>query len=148
MSIELRFVCAMLAAWRLTHLLTAEDGPGDVVVHLRVRLGDSMAGKAMDCFYCLSVWIAAPLALFVVHTDVVSWIVTWLALSGGACLLDRIGNRSGIGEQATVTLSESRPHEPAWTAPPRDSLGVAAEATDAHITNIERTRAGTLHDTW
>ena len=107
MSIELRFVCAMLATWRLTHLLTAEDGPGDVVVHLRARLGDSMAGRAMDCMYCLSVWIAAPLALFVVNTDVVSWAVTWLALSGGACLLDRLASRSEVTEQPTGTFPEA-----------------------------------------
>ena len=68
MSVELRFVCAMLATWRLTHLLSAEDGPGDIVVHLRARLGDTMAGRAMDCVYCLSIWIAAPLALFVALT--------------------------------------------------------------------------------
>ena len=94
MSVELRFVCAMLATWRLTHLLSAEDGPGDIVVHLRARLGDTMAGRAMDCVYCLSIWIAAPLALFVVHTDVVGWIITSLALSGGACLLDGLANGS------------------------------------------------------
>ena len=92
MSVELRFVCAMLATWRLTHLLSAEDGPGDIVVHLRARLGDTMAGRAMDCVYCLSIWIAAPLALFVVHTDAVGWFITSLALSGGACLLDGLPN--------------------------------------------------------
>ena len=112
MSIELRFFCAMLATWRLAHLLSAEDGPGDVVVHLRARLGDSMAGKAMDCMYCLSIWIAAPLALFVLHTDIVSWTVTWLALSGGACLLDRLASRSGTAEQPTGTLSEVHAWEP------------------------------------
>ena len=82
----------MLATWRLTHLLTAEDGPGDLVVLLRARLGNSVAGRAMDCFYCLSLWVAAPLALFV-STDPLAWFVAWLALAGGACLLDRATNR-------------------------------------------------------
>jgi len=117
MSMELRFVCAMLATWRLTHLLTAEDGPGDIVVRLRTRLGDSIAGRAMDCMYCLSVWIAAPLALFVVHTDVVSWAVTWLALSGGACLLDRLASRGEVSETTAETLHEPAAAEPSIASP-------------------------------
>ena len=59
------FVLAVLATWRLTHLLAEEDGPAYVVVRFRAQLGDSLAGKMMDCFYCLSVWIAAGAALFV-----------------------------------------------------------------------------------
>ena len=82
------FVIVSLAVWRITHLLVEEDGPGDVVVRLRRRLGDSIAGKAMDCFFCLSLWMAAPAALLLAH-DLVSWVVMWLALSGAACLLQR-----------------------------------------------------------
>ena len=53
-----RFVVGVLATWRVTHLLVAEDGPADVVVRLRRRAGDGWIGEAMDCFYCLSVWTA------------------------------------------------------------------------------------------
>ena len=58
----LRLVLAALATWRLTHLLADEDGPHDAVVTLRRRLGDFFVGSLMDCFQCLSLWIAAPLA--------------------------------------------------------------------------------------
>ena len=34
-----RLVLAVLATWRLTHLLAREDGPADLVVRLRARLG-------------------------------------------------------------------------------------------------------------
>ena len=54
-----------LATWRVTHLLVEEDGPADVVVRLRERAGDSWVGQAMDCFYCLSIWTAAPVAVAV-----------------------------------------------------------------------------------
>lgn len=84
-----RFVLAVLAIWRVTHLLVSEDGPWDLSVRFRVRLGDSMAGKLMDCFYCLSLWIAAPAALFVTRKPL-EWLFTWLALSGGACLMERL----------------------------------------------------------
>ena len=87
-----RFVLAVLATWRVTHLLAAEDGPGDIVFRSRRALGTSWLGSLADCFNCLSLFVAAPAALFVVR-GAVPWAVTWLALSGGACLLERFGER-------------------------------------------------------
>lgn len=84
----LKLILAVLATWRVTHLLANEDGPADLIVKFRALLGDSLAGKLMDCFYCLSLWIAAPAALYVTHRPL-EWLMTWLALSGGACLLER-----------------------------------------------------------
>jgi hypothetical protein len=43
----------------------------------------------MDCFNCLIFWIAAPAALFVSRSPM-EWLFTGLALSGGACLLERM----------------------------------------------------------
>lgn len=85
-----RFVLAVLATWRVTHLLAREDGPADLFARIRAGLGDGFVGKLMDCFPCLSLWVAVPMAPFV------SWrpaelLFTWLALSGGACLLERLG---------------------------------------------------------
>ena len=85
----LRCALATLAVWRVTHLLAAEDGPGDLLVRLRRRLRDSWAGQLMDCFYCLSLWTAAPLAFWVAVSPL-DILVGWLALSGGACLLERL----------------------------------------------------------
>jgi hypothetical protein len=97
MGLWMRFAAAILAAWRLTHLLAYEDGPVDLVLRLRRR-----AGRLMECFNCISIWVAAPLALFVTREP---WELplTWLALSGGACLLDRIG-------QAPVLISRGEDH--------------------------------------
>jgi uncharacterized protein DUF1360 len=83
-----RFALAALATWRITHLLTEEDGPWDGVVWVRARLGSGQLGELMDCFYCLSMWVAAPLAPVVTgrRRDIP---VSWLALSGIACLLER-----------------------------------------------------------
>lgn len=91
-SVWIRLVLAVLATWRVTHLLAREDGPGDLFVGLRARLGRSFAGQLMDCFYCLSLWVAAPLAVFVTRSPA-DLAVAWLALSGAACLLERIGQQ-------------------------------------------------------
>ena len=84
-----RFALAALVTWRLTHLLVAEDGPADAIVRLRRLLGDSVAGRAMDCFYCLSVWVAAPMTAVVTHS--LDALLVWPALSAAACLLERLG---------------------------------------------------------
>jgi hypothetical protein len=92
LDVPVRLVLAVLATWRVSHLLASEDGPADIIFHLRRRLGDSLVGALMDCFNCLSLWIAAPLALFV-SAQPLTWAITWLALSGAACLLERFGDK-------------------------------------------------------
>ena len=78
----------ILGVWRITHLLQAEDGPGDLVVRLRRALGIGFWGRLLDCFYCLSLWIAAPFA-WLLGPDLRHCLLLWLALSGGAILLER-----------------------------------------------------------
>ena len=93
----MRFALAVLATWRVTHLLVREDGPGDIIVRFRGRLGSGFFGKLMDCFYCLSLWAAAPLAFYVSRAPL-DWCLVWLALSGAACLLERFGREPVIIE--------------------------------------------------
>lgn len=83
-----RFIIAALATWRITHLLALEDGPGDVFFKLRTRLGNGFLGKLMDCFYCMSLWIAAPFSLLV-SADLRTAAVVWFALSASSCLMER-----------------------------------------------------------
>lgn len=90
-----RFVLAALATWRVTHLLAREDGPGDAVLRMRQRAGDGVLGRLMDCFYCLSLWVAAPFALLVTRAPI-DLVLCWLALSGAACLLERISTEPGV----------------------------------------------------
>jgi hypothetical protein len=87
------FLICSLATWRLTHLVVEEDGPFDLIVRLRSALGDSQAGRAMDCFYCSSLWLAAPIAFAVARTPL-DWLLSWLALSGAAALLEQITCRA------------------------------------------------------
>jgi hypothetical protein len=84
-----RFALAALATWRVTHLLAREDGPGGVVVQLRERAGVGPVGELMDCFYCLSIWVAVPFGLAVSKRRAEAPLIC-LALSGAACLLERL----------------------------------------------------------
>jgi hypothetical protein len=82
------FVLGVLAVWRVTHLLNAEDGPGDAFVKVRRLAGNGFWGRLLDCFYCLSLWVSIPAAVLLAN----SWhemVLLWLALSGGACLFER-----------------------------------------------------------
>lgn len=108
----------MLATWRITHLLANEDGPGEIVLRLRVRLGASWLGRLMDCFYCLSLWVALPAAACVA-TGLGGWIVAWLGLSGAACLLERLGRPAD-------TNLEMNSHGMLWTGPGHPESGDAA----------------------
>jgi Protein of unknown function (DUF1360) len=83
-----RLTVAVLATWRVAHLIAHEDGPFDLIVWLRRRAGMSVVGRLMDCPYCLSLWLAAPLAVLLAGSAS-AWVVAWLAISGGASLLER-----------------------------------------------------------
>ena len=80
-------VLAVFGVWRVCHLLYAEDGPWDSIVTLRRWAGDSAAGRAMDCFYCLSLWVAPPFAA-ALAPDWRRGLLLWLALSGAAIMLE------------------------------------------------------------
>lgn len=81
-----------LAVWRVTHLLAAEDGPWDMLVRLRRRVGDGFWGGLLDCFYCLSLWVAVPVAWWA-GENWAARAVLWPALSGGAILVERLTAR-------------------------------------------------------
>ena len=86
---SLRFLLAVLAVWRLTHLLAQEDGPWDIFRRLRSAAARMPGGQLISCFYCLSLWVAIPAGWFVGET-VIEQAVAWLATSGAAVLLERV----------------------------------------------------------
>ena len=86
----------VLAVWRLAHLLSAEDGPWETVVRLRLWLAAGFWGSLLDCFHCLSLWLALPFALAIGA----GWwerLLLWPALSAGAILVERLtGPAKGV----------------------------------------------------
>ena len=60
----------------------------------------------LDCFFCLSVWIAAPVAYWIGE----SWkerLLLWPGLSAGAILVERISARTWEGSPAATYYEES-----------------------------------------
>lgn len=103
----------VLAVWRITHLLNAEDGPWGAFVRFRRLVGDGFWGSLLDCFYCLSVWIAAPFAYWLGD----SWkekLLLWPGLSAGAILAERL----------TANAREKRPPAAAYYEEPEDPDGM------------------------
>jgi len=85
MPYGVRLLLAVLAVWRITHLITKEDGPWRAFERWR----QIVPGRLFACFYCLSVWVALPFVWFT-GGSLVEKFVTWWALSGAATLLERI----------------------------------------------------------
>ena len=86
------FVICTLAIWRISHLLSQEDGPFDAVIKFRKLFGQGFFGTLLDCFYCLSLWVAVPFA-FLLSKTWLDGIITWLALSGAACVLFKLTDK-------------------------------------------------------
>lgn len=94
-GLSTRIALAILATWRVTHLLANEDGPFDLIVRFRALFGESVLGRMLDCFNCLSLWVGAAIALLITR-EPIDLLLVWLALSGAACLLERLGRDPSI----------------------------------------------------
>lgn len=89
-----------IAVWRLSYLLTKEDGPGMIVRDFRELTGvqHDSDGNPMEwndwtplhCIYCTSLWVAPFALLFP------SWLITLLAGSGIAVLVDKLSSATQI----------------------------------------------------
>ena len=86
-------IISVLSVWRVTHLFVAEDGPWNLFARLRRWVGEGFFATLLDCFYCLSLWVSAPVAWFT-GERLKERILLWLAISGGAILLERATDHS------------------------------------------------------
>lgn len=77
-----------LGVYRITHLLSAEDGPWDLSARLRRAAGAGFFGRLLDCAYCLSLWVAAPFAL-AIGEGMQERALLWLAFSAGVVVLEK-----------------------------------------------------------
>jgi hypothetical protein len=92
LEVEMRFywlLLGVLSVWRISHLLVFEDGPFQLLEKTRRRVEGGFLHGLLDCFYCLSLWVAIPLAASL-GQSLTERLMLWPALSAGAILLHRI----------------------------------------------------------
>jgi len=97
----------VLCVWRVTHLLAEEDGPWRLMARLRLRAGNGFWAGLLECFYCLSLWIAAPFAIWLGQ----SWkerALLWPAMSALAILLERLTAREQTAPPAAYWEEEEQ----------------------------------------
>lgn len=73
MNQAIRLLLAALGAHRATQFITLDDGPGDVMLDIREKLGvydlgddghpKSGIGRFFNCYHCVGKWVSIPLAL-------------------------------------------------------------------------------------
>jgi hypothetical protein len=85
------FALASLATYRLSRMITDEEGPFAVFTTLR-RLypPTDWVGRGLECIMCVSVWVsllATALVTMLGYADAWLWPLTWLAMSAVTVLI-------------------------------------------------------------
>jgi len=102
-------VLGILATWRVTHLIVVESGPWDAFGRIRRAAGTGVLAELLGCFYCFSLWVAAPLAYWLAST----WphrFLLWPALSAGAILLERLASHGEPAPQPLILEDQEDPN--------------------------------------
>lgn len=93
------FVLLVLACYRLARFITRDDGPWQLMLRIRVRLGvydygengrpQRMWGLMLECPHCVGLWVALFMAVGLCWT--MPWpvvVLTWWAIAGGQSFLE------------------------------------------------------------
>ena len=91
-AIEKYFIL-VIVTWRVTHLISNEDGPFEIIFKLRQIAGNSFFGKLMDCFYCLSIWIGFLLSIYI-SNQAIEIIFFTLYFSGTSIIIEKLTNKN------------------------------------------------------
>ena len=88
----LAFALAVLATYRIAHMLTREDGPFDVFSQMREVVGqDTWVGRGLHCVLCVSFWLSLP-AAWLADLPIV---LGWLGVAGGVMVTHKLFDRIG-----------------------------------------------------
>lgn len=88
-------ILCIAAVWRLTYMLQNETGPWHIIERVRNLFirpsGEArgMLGELLQCYFCLSIWVAAPFAIYL-SGGIYQFFIYWFALSAGAIVLNLI----------------------------------------------------------
>lgn len=101
----LEFILLAFAVWRVTSMIALEDGPWDIFAKFRKFVGvdydeyrqptifNTTFAKGIVCVWCASMWVAFVGAFASPYSvNVLGFILSWLALSALAILIDEAIN--------------------------------------------------------
>lgn len=108
MTLTLLSLAATLAVYRVTMMITREEGPFDVFDRLRTaanrlpsqpdalpnRLRSHWVARGLACPLCVSFWLALPAAFLVTQAADIAPVAAfglWLPIAGACLLLFQIG---------------------------------------------------------
>lgn len=93
----LTFFLLSLGLWRVSKLITDEDGPFDIFANMRARLSQSSwVGRGVRCIWCVSFWLGLLLGFLYGLREGWGWeqmVVFGLAWSTVVILIDEKGVR-------------------------------------------------------
>lgn len=115
------FCVAVLGVWRISHLVTFEDGPAQLVAKFRDAFERTYMRGLTSCFYCVSLWVSLPMAMLV-NPHWRDRIVLCPALSGAAILLERMTGRPAAGAAVTPIFFEDEGENEHVLRPSKDPI--------------------------
>lgn len=78
----------IFAVWRITSLLYAEQGPFGIFAIFR-KFARRFT-RLFQCFWCVSIWVAIPFAVYAGWNDVPHILIYWLGYSGASIIIHQI----------------------------------------------------------
>ena len=99
----LNLLIAVLITYRVSQLITIDEGPFSLFLKLRIKAGayrlkadgqpETSLGRGIVCVHCVGVYVALPVAFLVNGFD---WytLVYWLAIAGGSSFLWSLTNEA------------------------------------------------------
>ena len=88
------FVVLSFCVYRISHLLSQEDGPFNFVINFRKLFGKSQLGQLMDCFFCISIWISFILSFIFVKDTIGNILMEGFAISGAAVAIHKLTSKN------------------------------------------------------
>lgn len=85
-------ILAILATYRIAHMVAQEDGPFDVFSRIRsIPNPESWIARGLNCVLCISFWVSLLAALLLAHQDPTmqrsETLLTWLGIAGAVMVL-------------------------------------------------------------
>lgn len=89
----LTYLLISFAVYRITHLISMENGPKNLIDRFRsnLRLRSTFFYDLISCFLCLSVWVSIPFSV-AISDNIMEAIFNLFAISGISIFIFKISN--------------------------------------------------------